>query len=339
MFIRKTCSAGCLAFMSAATVCHAQAQTLQDEVMHPTLYIRTTSPLVIIPGLVRSKSGAFVSGLTSKDFAVKDNGADQGAVLVEETKNKPLAVVLVMQIGAAADLDFQHYRTVTKLLEITAGVPVHKVAFVTFDSKPEQVWNFPVRSDGVRYAMDHPDAGDSGAAILDAVSKAAELLEEQSPEVRRLIILLSQPKDSGSKTLPTAFMQRLGRLNAPIYSLSFSRPTKRGGREAERACPSEDGSKAELETMSTLSLQQIRKGLCLDTAAELATASGGEHLRIKNQTDLDQSVSRLSEAFSSAYTLSFKPSSPSPGFHFISLKAGTKAAHLVVSSRDLYWVP
>jgi VWFA-related protein len=336
------CSVGwkkwCLGIVGAGTLCHAQLQTPQHEVVRPTL-IHTTSPLVIIPGLVRSKSGDFVSGLTSKDFAVADNGVEQGTVLVEQTKDKPLAVVLVMQTGAAARREFQHYRTVTKLLEIVAGTPVQKVALVTFDSKPEEIWNFPVRLDGVSYAMDNPDAGDGGAAILDAVSKAADLLEEQSPEMRRLIILLSQPRDSGSTTKSVSFMQRLGRLNAPIYSLSFSSPAARGGRGAERACPNDDGSESWSKTMSTPSVQRIRKSLCQDTSAELATASGGEHLQVKNQSDLDRSVSRLSDAFSNAYTISFKPAFPSPGFHFLSLKVGTKDAHLVVSARNLYWVP
>jgi len=270
---------------------------------------------------------------------VADNGTEQGTVVVEQTNNKPLAVVLVMQTGAAARLEFQRYHTVTTLLEITANEPNRKVGLVTFDSKPRQIWNFPERSEGVRYAMDNPDAGDNGAAIFDALSKASDLLEEQSPEMRRLIVLLSQPKDAGSSTSPRLFMQRMGRINAPIYSISFPPAVKPDVGSSEKICLSKDRLDPSASTISALVFNGVRKRICHDTAAELASASGGEHVQIRSQHDLDQSVLRLKNTFSNAYTLSFRPASPTPGFHFLRLTAGKKADHLVAASRNLYWVP
>ena len=56
--------------------------------------------------------------------------------------------------------------------------------------------------DGLEYAFAHPYSGDSGAAIMDAVESAINLLQAQPSSLRRIILLLSQPQDVGSKTLP-----------------------------------------------------------------------------------------------------------------------------------------
>ena len=41
--------------------------------------------------------------------------------------------------------------------------------------------------------------GDGGAAILDTVNYAANLLESQPKEYRRVLLLISEERDHGSK--------------------------------------------------------------------------------------------------------------------------------------------
>jgi VWFA-related protein len=323
--------------LSIAIACHPLADP-QATVEPATQPLQVASPIVIVPTIVRSSAGDFVPGLTSQDFSVLDNGQKQETVEVEQTTDKPLAVVVVMQTGAGSWREFRRYQTVTKLLEITANVPIKKVGVVTFDSKPRQIWNFPARLDGVHYALENPEVGDGGAAIFDALSKASDLLEEQPSDMRRLIILLSQPQDAGSRTPPSSLLQRMGRTGAPIYSISFPQAATRDGRSKEKACLKE-GAPRFLSPNVQSQVFAVRKGLCQDTAAELASASGGEHLRIRSQQDLDESVLRLKDTFSNAYTISFRPAPLTSGFHFLSLSAGKKADRLVVSSRSLYCVP
>jgi hypothetical protein len=54
-------------------------------------------------------------------------------------KNQGLAIAVLMQIGVAAPRDFQNYRTLTSMLDVTASTSTHKVALVTFDSHPQQI--------------------------------------------------------------------------------------------------------------------------------------------------------------------------------------------------------
>ena len=177
-------------------VCTALCQLgSEKDATIPT--IRTTSTLVIVPTLVRSKTGKLIQDLRPGDFALTDNGVEQ-KVFAEQVKNQGLAIAVLMETGAAAPRDFQNYSTLTSMLNVTASRSTHKVALVTFDSRPQQIWNFPPRTDGLEYAFRHPVSGDRGAAIMDAVNRGIDLLREQPATLGRVILLLSQPQDLGS---------------------------------------------------------------------------------------------------------------------------------------------
>jgi hypothetical protein len=179
-------------------VCTALCQSgSEKDAMIPT--IRKTSTLVIVPTLVRSKTGKLIQGLGPGDFALTDNGVEQ-KVFAEQVKNQGLSIAVLMQTGAAAPRDFQNYSTLTSMLNVTASRSTHRVALITFDSRPQQIWNFPPRTDGLEYAFRHPVSGDRGAAIMDAVNRGIDLLQEQPATLGRVILLLSQPQDLGSTT-------------------------------------------------------------------------------------------------------------------------------------------
>jgi hypothetical protein len=65
------------------------------------------------------------------------------------------------------------------------------VLLLTFDSQPEQIWNFPSMVDGMQGALQYPNAGDNGAAIMDALCRGMDLLNEQPVSLRRVILLIS----------------------------------------------------------------------------------------------------------------------------------------------------
>ena len=110
--------------------------------------IRSTSTLVIVPTVVRSTSGERVKNLDASHFRLADNGIEQ-KVSVEQTKNEPLAVVVLMQTGGAAASHLQSYRNLDTMLEHTLGSSTRKVALVTFDNRLEQIWSFPPRVDAL----------------------------------------------------------------------------------------------------------------------------------------------------------------------------------------------
>src|SRR5580698_4967762 len=63
--------------------------------------IQATSSLVIVPALVRTASGEFLTNLGAGDFRLTDNGVEQ-KVFAEEMSGEPTATVVIMQTGGAA---------------------------------------------------------------------------------------------------------------------------------------------------------------------------------------------------------------------------------------------
>jgi len=302
------------------------AQARSQSVPETNIPIRTTARLVLAPAIVRDRSGEFVPGLRSEEFELTDNGAVQ-TLRVEQTKGQPVALVVVMQTGDGALREFQSYQTLTRLLKIADPETLQKVAFVTFDSKPRQVWNFPPLRDGVQYAMNHPESGDRGAAILDAVGQALDLLRQQPAAMRKMILLLSQPRDDGSQSSLSELAQRLGEANVTVYSVMFPAAKRVAFRTGRSGC-----------NAGLLVLPKELAGLCEETALQLATLSGGEHIEVRKTSALDRSVAVLRDAFLNSYLLTFRPGSRDPGPHLLSLKIRTPGLPYTVSFRRFYWV-
>lgn len=196
-----------------------QTSLAPSDAAPPT--ITSTTTLVLVPTLVQSATGELIPDLRAKDFRLTDNGVEQ-KVAIEEVERQPLSVVVLMQTGGAAPRQFVNYRNLIPMLEAMMGSSAYKIALVTFDSRPEEIWNFPPRIDGLTDAFTHPEAGDAGAAILDAVNYGIDLLQAQPASSRRILILLSQPQDDGSKAHAADIIRRLGESNTTIYSVTFS---------------------------------------------------------------------------------------------------------------------
>jgi VWFA-related protein len=184
---------------------------------------------------VRDKAGKLVFGLKANDFILTDDGIPQKLALQEDTDSEPLALVVLIEAGAATQIAGWHpisrtasknrFRALPIMVEaIAANVP-HKIAVVGFDSQPELLHNFTSNLDDITSAIDdfsEEDTGDHGAAILDGVGFAVDLLLKQPPQYRRAILLLSETNDRGSKLPLADALHAITSTNTAIYSVAFS---------------------------------------------------------------------------------------------------------------------
>jgi VWFA-related protein len=300
----------------------AQAPSIEPE----QTTISATSRLVIVPTLVQSRSGALVTNLRTQDFHLTDNGVEQ-TLLAEQLDRQPLAVVVLMQTGGAAPHQFQNYRTfnilLNALLNTTPDVKIarapHKVALVTFDSRLREIWNFPPRVDGLKHAFAHPEGGDSGAAILDALNCGLALLEQQPSSYRRILVLLSQSKDENSQVSAEDIVHRLAASNTTVYSISFThRSTKPHA----------------IQT----TLEEAAKAMRENPAAEAAALSGGEHSALNREDELEHTLSVLATDFANTYMLSFHPTASQNGLHTLQVQLASKSSRHSVKARAIYWL-
>jgi len=309
----------------------------------PQQTIRSTSNLVVVPTLVQTPAGELVTNLQAADFLLTDNGVPQ-TVILEQVERQPVAVVVLMQTGGAAARQFPNYRGLTSMLDYLTGSSPHQVALVTFDSQPEEASDFTPEVEDLKQALTRPVAGDHGAAILDAVHYGVDLLRQQAAGTRRVLVLLSQPQDDGSKAHADAIVQLLGETNTMIYSVTFS-PEKtwlkdQFTHERHENPPYEFASGMppllhtfNLDQPARVALRAMRE----DTAAEIAALSGGESLPFGDRGDLDRQLAVLANHIPNRYTLTFRPTSNQPGFHAIKVQVIHQPEPVTVKARESYW--
>ena len=158
----KYVCAGMLSLLLTAGTAHAQSQngssspgpTRKQQTADPPQSgnrIRTSSTVVLVPALVKTKSGETVFSLTAHDFILTDNGVPQTLQLETDTDSQPLALVVIVETGGQGARHLHDYDNLGAELDAVVGDVRHLVAVVSFDSKPRIEQNFTDDTDCLLY--------------------------------------------------------------------------------------------------------------------------------------------------------------------------------------------
>ncbi|MEO8870898.1 MAG: VWA domain-containing protein [Granulicella sp.] len=331
-------------FIAAALIlCIRYVRGQSVPATNPQTTIRSTSTLVIVPTMVTSEPGSLVESLAANDFKLTDNGVEQKVSLEDDVARQPLSVVVLMQTGCAASRQFASYAHLGTMLDYMMGSSAHRIALVTFDSQPNAIWDFTSSVEDLEDGFTHPIPGDDGAAILDAVNYGIDLLKGQPPTSRRILILLSQSQDLGSKAHEKEVVRSLGENNIIIYSVAFS--TEKTWLKDQFTKPRHGNSPYKFSPLGPTLIGTFDLGTPLkvalsamkeNAASEIASLSGGESVEFGSTRDLEQQLGILANHIPNRYTLSFRPTSNQPGFHAIEVRI---PAHpeLHIAARTSYW--
>jgi VWFA-related protein len=325
----------------------------------PTTTLHSTTTLVVVPALVQTPAKELVYSLNADDFTVTDNGVPQKVRLEADTA-RPLSLVVLMQTGGAARSQFTNYANLETMLAAVLGGSPNMVSIVNFDSRTEAASPFTSDIAQWRDAINHPEPGDSGAAIYDGLDFALDLLKKQPANTRRAILLISQQHDDGSKATLKDIIRTVGETDTAVYSLTFSaekttlkQDLKQGGSAnkpltvgnppptmlGKRIFTSEGPGRPEqylayfnLGAPLGLALGAMRKNL----SADVANLSGGEASTFDNKVQLDEDLGTLINHLRNSYILSFSPTSTKPGLHAIQVRLAHHP-ELLVTARTNYW--
>lgn len=352
----------------------ASAQNREQEPLTQQVPVLTVgSNLVLVPALVRTKSGEIVFSLTADDFSLTDDGVPQRLRLDPDTDSQPVAVAVIVQTGGLGASHLGDYRDLDALLDaIVGGVP-HRIAVVGFDSKPHLTQDFTSDTDAAARAIANLSGGDQGAAILDALSFGIGLLSKQPMEYRRAVLLFSETMDSGSGTTLGSAIRAVDSTNTAIYSFAFSSTRAAVGREASKlprpggsaysdtpyarggcmsrepdADPDAHGKRSvqaldcASDLLPPLRLARMvyiaaKDGLARNVPKSVAELTGGEYFGFKNAKTLNRDLVSVSNDIHNYYILSFRPRSPHAGFHALQLRLKDRP-QLRLTARKAYWV-
>ena len=206
----------------------------------PTPLLTTKSTLVLIPALVRTKAGSLVYSLSAEDFLLTDDGVPQKLLLEQDTGGEPLALVVVVETGGAGAREMSKLSALAPMIESVIGDVPHKVAVVAFDSEPALVQGFTGDMEATRstlHDLTEPGGEDNGAAILDSVGFAVNLLRKQPPQYRRAVLLISETLDRGSHIKLDDALRSVSDTNTAIYSIGFSTGRSEAAHYGSRELP------------------------------------------------------------------------------------------------------
>jgi VWFA-related protein len=294
----------------------------------PSLRVTTTE--VLVPTLVEKRGGGILYGLKPSDFVLEDNGVPQKIKVQPEMDTAAVALVVAVEQGGASVLEFDKLARLGPLLDVFLSDPRSQVALVGFDSVPHLIQDFTHSGDQVNTELTELKPGNGGAAILDTVNYGVTLLESQPKEYRRVLLLISEERDHGSKhTKPVQLIRKIGESDVLVLSVSFSPALAELGHDVKDS--SEDRT---LNMVSTLVMAV--KAFKKNVAKEVAEMSGGEYTTFVGDKRFEARVMTAARDARNRYLITFSPSDSTPGLHSIRVRTTEDYGARIVA-RANYW--
>ena len=316
---------------------------------------RSTVPLVVAPTTVTDSKGRYVDGLTPADLILSDNNVPQAIRMDWMTYPIDLVVAVETSSNSGAVIDKLGGSGIlfTQLLAADAG----ETAVLSFSDAVTVHQGFTGNPDSVIHAlrMLRKEGGD--ARMLDALRQALIMLERRPPGRRRIILMIAERRDRSSRAKLPEVMERVERLNAAVYWLTFSpflepftvRPKTAEDLkpEAERIkmkkcalCPPPDDTPVPPDLGPgglIYALGELMRLHQPDLSSLFTSTTGGRTLSFLKKHALEQAIQLVGEEVHRQYILTFEPKGGDAGkFHAVRVEAKNRP-ELQAKTRDGYW--
>lgn len=213
-----------------------------------------------------------------------------------------------------------------------------RVAVVEFDSQVNLTREFTTDEDSVDADLASLQPGDEGAPILDAVNYSVGLLDKEPQNRLRVLLLISETRDHGSKIKIEDAIASIGDSNSVMYALSFS-PALSNILDTGRGNNLPGTSMNEMHpTFNIMDLMyRTAQAMRKNVPSTIASMTGGEYELFATRKKFDVRMNDFTNHLHSRYLLSFSPQAPHPGLHHIQVKLKERKDDSVLA-RSSYWV-
>jgi VWFA-related protein len=295
--------------------------------------IRTNVHLVLVPTTVMDKKGTLIDGLSANDFVVTDDLAPQTVHLdTSDTVLAPVSLVILVQSSGISSPALARIRLVGAMIKPLVIGDRGQAAVISYDTEVRVFQEFTSDGGKIRTAFEGIEPRTiRQAKLIDAVIEGMKMLDTRPENYRRIMIVMGESRDRGSKKKLAEAVEMAQRAGVVIYSLTYSAEGQAWTSSSEDD-PSMPGGPDYIGAIGELA----RLGKTNDADA-FAKATGGRHLGFLKQKSLEAAISRLGEEIHSQYLLSFvPPESKDMGLHHIEVKV-PKFPGAVVRARPGYW--
>jgi VWFA-related protein len=316
---------------------------------------RSTVPLVVAPTTVTDSKGHYVDGLTPADLILYDNNVPQAIRM--DWMTYPIDLVVAVETcsnsGAVVDKLGGSGILFTQLLAADAG----ETAVISFSDEVKVHQDFTGNADFVIHALRMLRKEGGEAHTLDALRQALLMLERRPPGRRRIVLMVAERRDRSSQAKLPEVMERLERLNAAVYWLTYSpflepftvkpKTAEDLKPEAERIkmkkcdlCPPPDETPvpADLGPGGLIyALGELTRLHQPDLSSLLTRTTGGRSLSFLKKHALEQAIQLVGEEVHRQYILTFEPKGGDAGrYHAVRVEVKNRP-ELEAKTREGYW--
>jgi VWFA-related protein len=325
----------------------------------PDTKIRTRVSLVNTPVTALNAKGEIVSNLESKDFRLTDNGAPQ-KIIYFDVGNMPVSMVILIEAGSRiAPLLSDIRKTGIIFAEAVLG-PEDEAAVVRFDDSVENLTDFTADRGVIETTINNLKPGIAGSNVFDAMAYGVEMLNRlkptptaDSPDRRRVLLVMSEDADFGNQTRLDAILQRAQLANVTIYSIGiwttlmelksptrddrhwttpkgiFPQPMMPGTIQT----PTTEDTRYGYGNLVTF-MRDIRNQIAPHALQIAASRTGGQYIPTFKSDAIERAVDEIGGELRSQYSLGYQPTGVSvPGFHEIKVRVDRKG----VKARTRRW--
>lgn len=319
--------------------------------------IRAEVTNIVAPVLVTDRSGNIIDGLQPHQFHLVDNNKEQN-IQVDVTF-EPISLVVLIEKATRVEAILPQIKHLGTLLPVVVG-DHGEAAVLAFDSRLQLLQDFTQDPDKVKAAIDKINAGNSSVRMIDAVDQAVSMLKKRPPNNRRIILLVSETRDSGSEGRVREALIDAQLANVLVYPVDITqlvvrlteKPTPpRPNPIDPAAIPSVMGNPSTPTTdfqnygpaqaqFGPLLMEIYRdtKRIFVDSPSEVfAKGTGGEQFFFIKQRGLEDAVQRLSTEIRSQYLITYHPNNADePGFHQLGVTVDNP--RYIARTRPGYWI-
>jgi VWFA-related protein len=282
-----------IAFLVVAGVAQAQ---------QPEPRIRSTVSVVLVPVTVTDARGRFVDGLEKSDFVVYDGDQRRPIELEYSETFAPISVAIVVQTTSASAAALAKLNKIGSLIQPLVTGDRGAAAVIAYDEHIRVVQDFTSEPGAITNAFRSiAPQSETKARTLDAVAEASRMLAARPPNVRKILLLISESKDRGSETQLAEALRIAAKGAIAIYPVVFSIHKSPWTVKPGDVPPDSGGFNF---IAGIVELARLGKANSSDA---LAKATGGRTLSFNTLHGLENAIARFGEELHSQYLLSFYP--------------------------------
>lgn len=284
--------------------------------------IKVTTGLVHLVVTVADKKHNFITDLDRDDFKVIENGAPQDIRFFGSETDLPLRIGLLLDTSNSIRprLEFEKDAAIDFLNRVIRRNQ-DKAFLMTFDNEPEVIQDFTDDLSKLDSAIRDQRAG-GGTALNDAIFAASAKLSNAplpagpDPEIRRVIVVISDGNDNLSDHALSDALETAIRAETSVYTISTNTDWLSVDGASPKKYAKDDGDKV---------LQQF------------ADESGGRAFFPYRADDLAESFTDIGTELRSQYFIAYSPANSAADGHYRKIDVETDRKGLVVRTRRGYY--